>query len=396
MAILAVNAGSSSLKFTLHPVDSAGNVAPAILTGNIEGLEPNGQPSLHWSDGQGSHVRELAITSDDPFDDALTSLRALLQELGSPLPQAVAHRVVHGGAEFVKSIIVDEVVLKKLEALNSLAPLHQPHNIAGIRAFAAAFSGVPQIACFDTAYHATAPLLHQEFALPQQLTAKGIRRYGFHGLSYQYIIGVLQERSARAKARVLMAHLGNGASLCAAFNGKSMASTMGFSALDGLMMGSRSGAMDPGVLLYLMTQGWDAASIEKLLYKQSGLLGVSGASADMRTLRASDSVAAEHAIDLFTHRVVREAGAMTACLQGLDLIAFSGGIGEHDKILRSEVGMALGWLGVQIDERKNADATGDHILPIHTEASRVEVWVVPTDEGRVAAREAATLLAGDR
>ena len=394
MAILAVNAGSSSLKFSLHSVDGEGGVTPAVLTGNLDGLEPNGQPGLRWADSLGLHAREVQVSADDPFADALITLRALLQELGLPAPQAVAHRVVHGGADFIHSVIVDDQILKKLESLNSLAPLHQPHNIAGIRAFAAAFEGVPQIACFDTAYHATAPLLHQEFALPQQLTAKGVRRYGFHGLSYQYIIGVLLEQSARAKDRVLMAHLGNGASLCAAFHGKSVATTMGFSALDGLMMGTRSGAIDPGVLLYLLEQGWDRASIEKLLYKQSGLLGVSATSADMRTLRMSDSVAAEHAIDLFTHRIVRESGAMAACLQGLDLIAFSGGIGEHDKILRSEIGMALGWLGVRIDEQKNAKATGDTVMPIHAEGGSVEVWVIPTDEGRVAAREAARLIAG--
>lgn len=395
MAILAVNAGSSSLKFSLHPVDGAGGVKPAVLTGNVQGLEPNGQPDLRWADSLGLHTRALQVSGDDPFNDALVGLRALIDEAGVSAPQAVAHRVVHGGTDFTRSVFVDNAVLKKLEALNSLAPLHQPHNIAGIRAFMNAFPGVPQVACFDTAYHATAPLLHQEFALPQQLTAKGVRRYGFHGLSYQYIIGVLLEKSARAKGRVLMAHLGNGASLCAAFNGKSIASTMGFSALDGLMMGTRSGSIDPGVLLYLLEQGWDPASIEKLLYKQSGLLGVSAASADMRTLRASNSVAAEHAIDLFTHRVVREAGAMVACLQGLDVIAFSGGIGEHDKILRSEIGMALGWLGVRMDEQKNIAAVGDAIVPVHREDSAVEVWVVPTDEGQVAAREAARLLAGD-
>lgn len=396
MAILAVNAGSSSLKFSLHPLDGSGSVLPAVLTGNIQGLEPNGQPDLRWADSLGLHTRAMQLSGDDPFGDALTSLRSLLVELGLPAPQAVAHRVVHGGAAFSRSVIVDDTVLKKLEALNSLAPLHQPHNIAGMRAFAAAFAGVPQVACFDTAYHATAPSLHQEFALPQQLAAEGVRRYGFHGLSYQYIIGALLERSARAQGRVLMAHLGNGASLCAALDGKSVASTMGFSALDGLMMGTRSGSIDPGVLLYLMEQGLDHAGIEKLLYKQSGLLGVSGLSADMRALRANGSAPAIHAIDLFTHRVVRESGGMVACLQGLDLIAFSGGIGEHDTILRSDVGRALGWLGVRIDDQKNAAATGDAILPIHAEGSSIEVWVVPTDEGRVAARDAAMLLAGDK
>ena len=394
MTILAVNAGSSSLKFAVYPSDGKGDVLPAVISGRVEGLEPNGQPELRWTDQQGVHLRAVQRENQDVFFDALASLRKLLVELGMKPPIAVAHRIVHGGATFRKSVIVDDEVLKQLEQLNPLAPLHQPHNIAGVRAFTAAFVGVPQVACFDTAFHANAPLINQEFALPQALTASGIRRYGFHGLSYQYIIGVLQQHSERARGRVLMAHLGNGASLCAAFNGHSVASTMGFSALDGLMMGTRSGSIDPGVLLYLLNKGYDHDRLSHLLYSESGLLGVSGISADMRALRMDESVAAEHAIDLFTHRIVRESGAMIACMQGLDLFAFSGGIGEHDKVLRSEVGMALSWLGVQIDEKLNAMAIGDAILPIHAPESRVEVWVIPTDEGRVAAREAAALLVG--
>ena len=396
MTILAVNAGSSSLKFALYPADGKGDVLPAILTGRVEGLEPNGHPELHWVDQEGVHLRALQRQHEDVFFDALESLRDLLQDSGLKTPSAVAHRVVHGGAAFRSSVVVNDEVLQQLEQLNPLAPLHQPHNLAGIRAFASAFAGVVQVACFDTAFHADAPLINQEFALPQALTAQGIRRYGFHGLSYQYIIGVLLQHSQRARGRVLMAHLGNGASLCGAFNGRSVASTMGFSALDGLMMGTRCGSIDPGVLLYLLAQGYDQQQLAHLLYSESGLLGVSGISADMRALRLDESVAAEHAIDLFTHRVVRESGAMIACLQGLDVIAFSGGIGERDKVLRSEVGMALSWLGVEIDERKNAMARGDAILPIHAPESRVEVWVVPTDEGRVAAREAAALLVGRR
>ena len=394
MTILAVNAGSSSLKFAVYPSDGKGDVLPAVISGRVEGLEPNGQPELRWTDQQGVHLRAVQRENQDVFFDALASLRKLLVELGMKPPIAVAHRIVHGGATFRKSVIVDDEVLKQLEQLNPLAPLHQPHNIAGVRAFTAAFVGVPQVACFDTAFHANAPLINQEFALPQELTASGIRRYGFHGLSYQYITGVLQQHSERARGRVLMAHLGNGASLCATFNGHSVANTMGFSALDGLMMGTRSGSIDPGVLLYLLDKGYDHDRLSHLLYSESGLLGVSGVSADMRALRMDESVAAEHAIDLFTHRIVRESGAMIACMQGLDLFAFSGGIGEHDKVLRSEVGMALSWLGVQIDEKLNAMAIGDAILPIHAPKSRVEVWVIPTDEGRVAAREAAALLVG--
>ncbi len=393
MAILAVNAGSSSLKFSLHPLND-GDIGPAALTGVIEGLEPQGVPRMRWSDGAGRHERALPAGDGEPFARALAALRAWLQESGLPAPQAVAHRVVHGGAEFSASVFVDEAVLERLQRFNSLAPLHQPHNLAGVRAFMEAFAGVPQLACFDTAYHADAPALHQAFALPYTLTVQGVRRYGFHGLSYQYIIGELLARSERARGRTLMAHLGNGASLCAAIDGHSIASTMGFSALDGLMMGSRCGALDPGVLLYLMEQGWSHAQIERLLYKDSGLLGVSGVSADMRTLRADGSADAQRAIALFTHRVVRESGALVACLQGLDLLAFSGGIGEHDAALRGDVCVALGWLGVRIDAAANAAADGNATVAIHAPDSAVEVWVVPTDEGRVAAREAAALLKG--
>lgn len=402
MTILAVNAGSSSLKFSLHPLSGADVQAP-VLIGNIEGLEPGGSPQMRWRSGTNSQTKVLKSAADDPFGSALQSLRQLLvDDVRFSRPQAVAHRVVHGGTRFSGSVQVDEAALAALEKLNSLAPLHQPHNLAGIRAFAAAFPEVPQIACFDTAYHASAPALHQSFALPAALTAEGVRRYGFHGLSYQYIIGALQEHSARADGRVLMAHLGNGASLCAARTGKSIASTMGFSALDGLMMGTRSGTLDPGVLLYLLEQGWDHRRIERLLYKESGLLGVSGVSADMRTLRAATvagnavvQTAAQTAIDLFTHRIVRESGAMLACLQGLDVVAFSGGIGEHDAVLREQVCLAWEWLGVKLDKDKNCAATGDAIMSVHAQDSAIEVWVIPTDEGRVAAREAAMLIRGD-
>ena len=265
MTILAVNAGSSSLKFALYPADGKRDVLPAILSGRVEGLQPQGHPELHWVDAQGVHLRPIKRDQADVFFDALAALRALLPELGLKTPHAVAHRVVHGGAAFRQSVIVNDDILIQLAQLSPLAPLHQPHNIAGIRAFAHAFANIPQVACFDTAFHANSPLIYQEFALPQALTASGIRRYGFHGLSYQYIIGELMQQSQRARGRVLMAHLGNGASLCAAFNGQSVVTTMGFSALDGLMMGTRSGSIDPGVLLYLLEQGLSREQIEHLL-----------------------------------------------------------------------------------------------------------------------------------
>jgi acetate kinase len=335
----------------------------------------------------------LEPTTGDPFDQALQSLAALLvAEPALPTIEAIAHRVVHGGKDYCDSVLVNDEVLARLAQLNSLAPLHQPNNLQGIRAFQKAFPALPQVACFDTAFHATLAEVDYSFALPQSLADQGVRRYGFHGLSYQYVMGVVQERSAQANGRVLMAHLGNGASLCAAQGGRSCATTMGFSALDGLMMGTRSGTLDPGVLLYLMEQGWDHARLQTLLYKQSGLLGVSGISADMRRLRGDGSAAAQQAIDLFTHRVVRESGAMVACMGGLDVLAFSGGIGEHDTVLRAQVCERLSWLGVAIDPVLNTQAVGSEVMAIHSADSRVQVWVVPTDEGLVAAKEAAGLI----
>lgn len=394
MAILAVNAGSSSLKFSLHPL-LEGLVQPHVLSGNIQGLEPNGTPEMGWSYLGKKHVEVLSVPQGcSTFEAALDGLRALVQKLeAAPDIEAVAHRVVHGGGEFTASVMVDESVLERLARLNSLAPLHQPHNLEGIRRFRAAFPQIPQIACFDTAYHATMPEVDYAFALPQALQAQGVRRYGFHGLSYQYIMSVLEQQTIRGRGRVVMAHLGNGASLCAALAGSSVATTMGFSALDGLMMGTRSGSLDAGVLLYLMEQGWTHAQMEKLLYKQSGLLGVSGISADMRKLRADGSEGAQRAITQFTHRVIRETGALVACLGGLDVLAFSGGIGENDAVLREQVCERLSWLGIRLDAQRNQQADGKQSYAVHAPDSSVEVWVVPTDEGRVAAREAAAILA---
>lgn len=392
MAILSVNAGSSSLKFSLYPRHGSA-VGAQILSGCIEGLEPDGNPEMSWTYRGEARRRALAVSGQHVFDVALGSLRDLLAQLpGVPTLSAVAHRVVHGGALYRASVLVSDDVLAQLTQFESLAPLHQPHNLAGIRAFREAFVGLPQVACFDTAFHASLPEVDYRFALPQALYEQGLRRYGFHGLSYQYVMATLQQHSPRANARVLMAHLGNGASLCAATQGKSCATTMGFSALDGLMMGTRTGALDAGIMLYLLEHGWDHDRLQKLLYKQSGLLGLSGISADMRRLRADGSASARLAIDVFTYRVVREIGALTACMQGLDVLAFSGGIGEHDVTLRHEVGQRLAWLGVAIDPDRNAHASGDAVMPIHAADSRVEVWVVPTDEGVVAAREAAQLI----
>ncbi|NCU66410.1 acetate/propionate family kinase [Acidovorax sp. 210-6] len=393
MAILAVNAGSSTLKFSVHPLQNQGVLDP-VLIGNIQGLEPAGQPRMDWTWQGQRHQRALPTVEGTPFERALHALHGLLAELPALPPlRAVAHRVVHGGHQYQHSVRITPEVLRALEQLNSLAPLHQPHNLAGIRAFTAAFPELPQVACFDTAFHATLPREESHYALPQTLADQGVRRYGFHGLSYQSIMGTLQSCSARAHGRTLMAHLGNGASLCATLQGRSQATTMGFSALDGLVMGTRCGSIDPGVLLYLLEQGWDHDRIQALLYRQSGLLGVSGIAADMRTLRASTAPAAQFAIELFTRRVVRATGELSACIGGLDVLAFSGGIGENDSLLRADVAQRLAYLGVRVDATLNArPAHGHAAWAIHAPDSAVEVWVVPTDEGRVAAAEAAALV----
>lgn len=393
-AVLTVNAGSSSLKFGVYEP----GLPHASLIGNIEGLESGGSPVLKLA---GQAPERLLPEGDESssgdeegtFDLALARLAALLAARERPFRlQAVAHRIVHGGEHYTSSVRVDDEVMARLVEYEPLAPLHQPHNLAGVRAFARAYPELPQIACFDTAFHATLPEVERRFALPVLPSLDGVRRYGFHGLSYQYVTQALQASTPRMSGRALVAHLGNGASVCAVREGRSVATSMGFSALDGLMMGTRSGSLDAGVLLHLLRQGWNADQLEDLLYRRSGLKGVSGFSADMRTLRASTDERARQAIELFTHRVIRESGAMVAVLGGLDVLAFTGGIGEHDVILRQQVGQQLAHLGIQIDEAANARATGDDITAIHAPGSAVEVWVVPTDEGRVAAAQAWALL----
>lgn len=412
MAVLSVNAGSSSLKFALYPLNTA-LLGEPFLIGQFERLEAwdaAKQPGTtrvatlkykRWDKGtKGSVTQEIPLSSGiDPFDEAINVLKSLIQEsLGQSGDVtksliAISHRVVHGGALYKSSTVVTGQVLAELRTLNTLAPLHQPHNIAGIESFIRSFPRTTQVACFDTSFHTSLGSLETTFAIEQRLTDAGVRRYGFHGLSYQYITQKLALLTPRASGRAVLAHLGNGASLCATYENKSVATTMGFSALDGLMMGTRCGSVDPGVLLYLMDQGWSARDIEASLYKKSGLLGVSGSSADVRTLRASKDPKATFALELFTRRVVKEMGALTAVLGGIDLICFTGGIGEHDLVLRSEVCKQLSWLGVKLDDSLNQTATKDQSMLISQQTSSVQVWVIPTDEGRVAAQEAIELVA---
>lgn len=379
-AVLAVNAGSSSLKFGLYTADG-----PARWSGQFEGLEPGGQPTLRNA-GQAAQPLE-PVNGHEGFDLALATLAGALAQAGVPL-QAVAHRIVHGGSRYAQPCRLDAEAMTYLASLNALAPLHQPHNLDGVRAFQRMLPDVPQIGCFDTAFHAHQPEVERRLPIDRTLASQGLRRYGFHGLSYEYLMQVLMHRSRNATGRVLMAHLGNGASVCAARGGRSVATSMGFSALDGLMMGTRSGSIDAGVLLHLWRQGWTLEQVETLLYKQSGLKGVSGISADMRTLRAHTSPAAREAIELFTQRLLHESGAMLAVLGGADLIAFTGGIGEHDAVLREQLITQLHWTGVRLNPIANQHATGDAVMAVHSPDSPIEVWVVPTDEGRVAARAA--------
>lgn len=405
MPILAVNAGSSSLKFALYPrapigdpVTTQPTLADPILTGHAQGLEPGGTPRIKCSLGEEPLAVRLdhATEGGNAFDRALATLRRVLDEQFPQLAiEAVAHRVVHGGSLYRGSVLIDDTVLAEIERLSPLAPLHQPAALDGVRLFRAAFPGVPQVACFDTAFHATLPEVEFTYALPRELSARhDIRRYGFHGLSYQFVVERLRGLSDRAGGRMVLAHLGSGASLCATLEGKSRATTMGFTPLDGLMMGTRSGALDPGIVLYLLREeGWNADQIEGLLYRQSGLLGVSGRSADLRELDPAHDAAARLAIDLFCRRVARETAALAVAVGGLDVLAFTGGIGEHRGEVRAEVCRQLVFLGIAIDADRNRAASGASASAIHADGSAVEAWVVPTDEGRVAASEAARLVA---
>jgi len=303
---------------------------------------------------------------------------------------AVGHRVVHGGTRYAEPVRIEPNVLAELDGLVPLAPLHQPHNLAPIRVIGERAPGLPQVACFDTAFHRNQSALVQAFALPRSYWDEGVRRYGFHGLSYEFVTGEMHRLSPGvAESKMIIAHLGNGASLCAIDHGKSVASTMGFTALDGLMMGTRCGAIDPGVILYLMNRhGMDARAIEDLVYRRSGLLGVSGISSDMRTLRSSKAPEAGEAIQLFVHRIVREIGSLAAALGGLDCLVFTGGIGENDAATRAEAAAQCRWLDLELDQTLNSAGKGR----ISVDGGRVEAWVVPTDEERMIMRHTSGLL----
>ena len=375
-AIAVINAGSSSLKFAVF--EEQGTGLRRMLAGSIRGLGVS--PRFIARDGEG-----VVLATKEWEEGTLPGHEQAMAYLFETMPallqghhvRAVGHRVVHGGEHFTAPVRVDADVLQALEALVSLAPLHQPHNLALIRTLLASTPDLPQIACFDTAFHHTQSSIERAFALPRDITEQGVRRYGFHGLSYEYIASVMATNDPRQGGRVVVLHLGNGASMCAMRGGKSVANTMGFTALDGLPMGTRCGALDPGVVLYLMSEfGMGLKEVEDLLYHRSGLLGVSGISSDMRTLETSDEQGAKDAIDLFVHAIKRQLGALAATLGGLDGIVFTAGIGENSVLVRERVCRDAAWLGVELDQAANRAGVGR----ITTASSAVAAWIIPTDE----------------
>ena len=390
-AILVLNAGSSSLKFEVFLLDGA--ALAREFAGNVEEL--GGTPRFTATDAHGTVIDERSWPAGRAIgpDGALAFLLEWLQAHGAGRDiVAAGHRVVHGGTEFSSPVRITADVLARLEALVPLAPLHQPANLRPIAALAARQPALPQVACFDTAFHRDQPPLAQAFALPRALSEGGVKRYGFHGLSYEYVASVLPRHDPRAAAgRTVVLHLGNGASMCALLRGRSVATTMSFTALDGLPMGTRSGALDPGVLLYLMNErGLDAQALERLLYHDSGLLGVSGVSSDMRVLLESSDPHAREAVELFCYRIGRELGSLAAALEGLDAIVFTAGIGEHAAPVRAAVCRGAAWLGVALDAGANAGG-GPRIS---TPDSAVAAWVIPTDEELMIARHTRALLWG--
>lgn len=382
--ILTLNVGSSSVKFAAFAATADGE---AIVRGEVDGFGP---AMRFTATARGvAFGKEAGLLRPADHNEAVRLVCDWVrQQTRGEDVVAIGHRIVHGGLKYAAPVRVDQAVLDDLAVLEALAPLHQPHNLAGLRAALEAFPGTPQVACFDTAFHRSHPFVADAFALPKALYDEGIRRYGFHGLSYEYVSARLRElEPQRATGRVVIAHLGSGASMCALLDGRSVATTMGFTALEGLPMGTRCGEIDPGVVLYLIqSKGMRPAEVEALLYRRSGLLGLSGISADMRALLMSDSADAHHAVDYFVYRVRRELGAMAAILGGLDALVFTGGIGEHAAPIRARVCSDMEWLGLRLDPAANAAAE-----VISASDSAVRVRVIATNEERVIAKHTRAL-----
>lgn len=383
--ILVLNAGSSSIKFQLFAIHE--DAPSRLFKGQIEGI--GAKPRLTAKDAEGASLVETAFEPAEVANlpSALAILRDWLGErLAGNLPVAIGHRVVHGGPRFDEAVLIDDEVLAELERLVSLAPLHQPNNLAPIKAIRELLPDIPQVACFDTAFHRNHGELADRFALPGRFYDMGVRRYGFHGLSYEYIAGVLPEVAPEiAAGRVIAAHLGSGASLCAMEGGRSVDSTMGFTALDGLPMGTRPGQLDPGVVLFLIShEGMSPQEVERLLYHECGLKGLSGVSNDVRDLLASEEPGARLALDYFAFCAAKEVGALTAVLGGLDALVFTAGVGENAPEVRRDICDRLAWLGVAVDD----DANLRNAAQISRKGTRPLVYVVPTDEERMIATHA--------
>jgi acetate kinase len=389
--ILVINAGSSSIKASIFGLGLDG--PRCEVSGMVEGIGTD--PHALVKTDQGKILLDEKCEGCSDHEQALALLlRSLTNDRPGRGPAAVGHRIVHGGPRFSAPIIIDDVVRQELEELIPLAPLHQPHNLKGIDAARAAFPQATQIACFDTAFHRSHPWVADTYALPRQYYADGIRRYGFHGLSYAYIARAMRKLAPTVAAgRMVVAHLGNGASLCAIKDGQAVDTTMGFTPLDGLPMGTRSGQIDPGVLLHLLTQGkLTPQELSDLLQFKSGLLGLSGVSSDMRDLLDATATAAKEAVDYYVYRTTQAIAAMAAAMYGMDGLVFTAGIGEHAGPIRERICRNLGWIGLEFDEFANRH--GDHCIALAT--SRVSAWVVPTDEERMIAIHVAELLGDDR
>lgn len=386
--VLVVNAGSSSVKFQVFAID--GNALRRLFRGQVEGIRT--RPKLRADDADGKPLIERAYAPEQVPDiaAALRAAGAWLRDAHSLEPVAVGHRVVHGGPEYHQPVLIDAQVLDRLESYVPLAPLHQPNNLAPIRALLSQYPGLPQIACFDTAFHREHEAVVDHYAIPEYLYRDGVRRYGFHGLSYEYVASRLRSVAPSiAAGRVIVAHLGSGASMCALANGRSVESTMGFTALDGLPMGTRSGQIDPGVVLYLIEQAkMSSDEVRSLLYGSCGLIGLSGLSSDVRELDKSSDPRARFALDYFTYRVGLYAGQLAAALGGLDGFVFTAGIGENSASMRSRIVQRLGWLGAILDPQAN-DA--GH-LAIAKPTSQIALFVIPTDEELMIARHTLALL----
>jgi acetate kinase len=387
--ILVVNAGSSSVKFQVFSVEGEGNLQRRIK-GQIDGIGSRPRLRANGPNGDPMADRVYPIEAIADVPAAMSVAGAWLREELNINPIAVGHRVVHGGPDYANPVLIDHGVVGRLERYISLAPLHQPHNLAPIKTILNNFPTLPQVACFDTGFHRDHDALADHYAIPYQLHAEGIRRYGFHGLSYEYIAKRLPQVAPDvAKGRVIVAHLGSGASMGAIKNGKSFESTMGFTALDGLAMGTRPGQLDPGVVLYLITEkGMTVSKVQDLLYRDCGLKGLSGVSNDMRELEASADPRAAFAIDYFTYRVGLNAGMLAAAMQGIDAFVFTAGIGENSATIRARIVERLAWLGAVLDPAENAD----NASRISRSDSRIPVFVIPTDEELMIAQHTLSLL----